>query len=235
MASRWLNFFRWASNICRYNGLLILFWRLLRRALHSLGTLELVTFFEKDLTQPLQEVRPPQGIIAGLATASDISSLVKLMEERNKMIQPGGMKEFENFILSRFQKGGLCFLGKIGEKIVHYNWISFNWEQTLKARTLRLKTDETYCLDAFTLREWRGKGIYPFIHYQALRHLKGKGVRMAYTLVDADNKSSKKTHYLQAWKALGTVLSFIPRGAARGWIFPIMASQTRFLEREIPL
>ncbi len=235
MFARWLNFFEWTGDIRRYNGFWVLLWRLLRRTLHPLGTLELVTFFERDLTQPLQEVRTPQGITAGLAATSDIGSLVKLREERNKVIQPAIIKQLENLVLSRLQKGGLCFTGKTGEKVVHYNWVSFNGEQTLKGRFLRLKDDEAYCLDAFTLREWRGQGIYPFVHYQALRHLKEKGIRMAYTLVDADNKASKKTHVLQAWKPLGTVLSFIPQGASRGWIFPVKASLTRFLERKIPL
>lgn len=229
--SRWLHFFQWTGNILRYDGFLILVWRLLRRTLRPLGNLELVTFFEKDLTQPLREVRPAWGIMAGLATASDIGVLVKLMEERHKMVAPDRIKKSENMVLSRFQKGRLCFLGKTGGEIVHYNWISFNREETLTGRTLRLKADEAYCLDAFTLREWRGRGIYPLVHYQALRHLKEKGIKTAYTLVDADNNSSKKNHVLHAWKALGTVLSFIPRGAARGWIFPIKTSLSRFLKR----
>jgi hypothetical protein len=230
MGSKWLNFFRWTGNILRYEGLWVLSWRLLRRALRPLGNMELVTFFEKDLTQPLREVRPSQGIVVSLARPSDIDTLVKLMEERHRIIEPEITKEFKKLVLSRFQRGGLCFLGKTTEEeIVHYNWVSFNREQTLEGRMLHLEPDEAYCLDAFTLREWRGHGIYPFLHYHALRVLKENGIRKAYTLVDADNKSSQKTHVLQAWKPLGTVLSFIPRGASRGLIFHTKASLSRFL------
>lgn len=189
-----------------------------------------MTFFEKDLTQPLQEVKPTRGITSGLASASDIGPLVKLMDERDKMHGRERITNFENLVLSRFQKGGLCFLGKSGEDIVHYNWIAFNREETLTGRILHLMPDEAYCLDAFTLQEWRGRGIYPWVHYQALRYLKEKGTKMAYTLVDTDNKSSKKTHILHAWHPLGTVLSFVPRGAAKAWVFPIKTSLSRFLE-----
>ncbi len=231
MSSRLSNFVGWSSNILRYNGLLILCWRWLQRGWRPLGTLELVTFLQKDLTQPLIDVKALDGLTITLATVFDIESLVKLMKERQNILGVAETKGIEDLVLSRFQRGSLCFLGKIGPKIIHYNWTSFNWEQSLGGRFVLLKPDEAFCLDAFTLREWRGKGVYPAAHYRMLQVLQQKGYQKAYTLVDADNRSSQKTHYRQAWKALGTALCFTPHGTSQGRIWRIKGKLARFLEK----
>lgn len=234
MSSRLSNFIRWSGNILRYNGLLVLFWQWLRRGLRPLGTLDLVTFFQKDLTQPLIDVKARDDLTIALATVNDIDSLMKLMTERQKILNVAQVKKFESLILSRFQKGSLCLLGKIGKDIIHYNWTSFLWEESMGGRFVHLKPDEAFCLDAFTLREWRGKGVYPAAQYQMLLVLQEKGYRKAYTLVDTDNTSSKKPHYRQGWKTFGTVLCFTPRGTSQGRIWRIKGKLARFLEKESP-
>lgn len=228
------HFFRWTTNILRYNGLRVLLWRLLQRSLLRFGRLELVTFFKRDLTQPLREIQDRVGLTIARATESDLKSLAVLMGERNKIkkVEEEGM--VQPLAQSRFQKGNWCFLGKIGVEIIHYNWISFQGDESLPGHFLQLEKDEAYCLDAFTLREWRGKGIYPAVHYHALHILQQKGFRKAYTLVDLDNKASRKTHHLHGWKAIGTVLCFTPRGASKGWIWPNYKALARFLEKPAP-
>jgi hypothetical protein len=44
--------------LLRYDGFLSLLWQILQPNLSPLGSLKLVTFYQKDLTQPLKEVRP---------------------------------------------------------------------------------------------------------------------------------------------------------------------------------
>jgi hypothetical protein len=194
----------------------------------------LVTFFQKDLAQSLNEPKAPQGLTITLATVSDIPSLVNLMKERQKILEVDEVNIFEDLVLSRFQRGGLCFLGKIGQEIIHYNWTSFNWEESLGGRFAHLKPDEAFCLDAFTLKEWRGQGVYPAALYRMLQTLQEKGYRKAFTLVDTDNKSSIKPHYRQGWKPFGTVLCFTPRGTSKGRIWRINGDLSSLLEEQIP-
>jgi hypothetical protein len=235
MNSRLFNFIRWMGNTLRYNGLMVLSWRLLRRGFRSLGNLKMVTFFLKDLTQPLNEVIARVDLTITLATESDIEPLVKLMKERYKHLDNDLAKKFESLFLYRLQRGGLCFLGKIENEIIHYNWVSFNRNNSLEGRFVDLRPDEALCLDAFTLREWRGKGIYPAAHYRMLQILQAKGYRKAYALVDTDNKSSKKPHFRQGWKPFGTVLCFTPQGSSKSRVWRIKGNPTRFLEEKIPV
>jgi len=225
------NFFCWAADIFRYNGLLALFWRLIGRGFRPLGILGLATFYERELDRPIQEIKAKVDLAVALADQSEIESIIKLAEEREAKERKAKVR---NLILERFQKGSLCFLGKIKTEIVHYNWISFNWDESLAGRFLHLKENEAYFLDAFTLEEWRGGNIYPAVQYHLLDYLKQRGYRKVYTLVDTDNRPSRKIHYFHDWKALGTVICFTPRGAANGWIWRIRGTLAPFLEKQIP-
>src|SRR4030042_1764109 len=229
--TRLKNFFRWAANIFCYNGLLALFWRLICRGFRPLGILGLVTFYERELDQPIQEIKAKVNLAVAPADKSEIESVIKLAEERETKEQKANVR---NLILNRFQKGSLCFLGKIETEIVHYNWISFNWEESLAGRFLHLKENEAFFLDAFTQEEWRGKKIYPAVQSHLFHYLKQRGYRKDYTLVDTDKRPSKKNHFFNCWKPLGTVLCFTPRGAAKGWVWRIRGTLTPFLEKQVP-
>ena len=225
------NFYRWAVNIFRYDGLLALFWRLTCKSFRPLGILGLVTIFERDLDQPIQEIKAKVDLTIAPAEKSEIESIIKLVEARDSN---GQKAKVQNIILNRFQKGSLCFLGKIGTEVVHYNWISFNWDESLAGRFLHLKENEAFFLDAFTLEKWRGEKIYPAVQYQLFHYLKQRGYRKIYTLVDTDNRSSKKTHYFHGWQTIGLVLYFTPRGATEGWVWRIRGTVAPFLEKQIP-
>ncbi len=229
--TRLQNFYHWAVNIFHFDGLLALFWRLICRGFRPLGILELVTIFERELEPPLQEIKAKVDLAVALAEKSEIESIIKLGEERETK---GRKAKIRNLILNRFQKGSLCFLGKIGTEIVHYNWISFNWEESLAGRFLHLKENEAFFLDAFTPEKWRGEKIYPAVQYHIFHYLKQIGYRKVFTLVDIDNRSSKKTHYFHGWQTIGLVLCFTPRGAAKGWVWRIRGNVAPFLEKQIP-
>jgi len=234
MISRLRNFYRWASNILRYNGLLGLIWQLIRKIFHPFGDLGLVTFFEKDLIQPLKEVKAGAELTIVKAQESDMEPLIKLIGERYGSMKSSQRREVENRVLCRFQKGSLCFLGKIRNEVIHYAWISFNWDESLAGRFLHLGIDEALYLDAYTVEKWRGQRIHPAVLHQMLYYLKQRGYRKVYALVDTDNKSSKKTHDLLAWTVFGNALGFTPRGASKGWIWRIKGSLAPFLEKKVP-
>jgi len=151
------NFYRWAVNIFRYEGLSALFWRLICRGFRPFGILGLVTIFERELDQPIQEIKAKMDLAIAPAEKSEIESILKLAEEREAK---GQTAKVRNVILNRFQKGSLCFLGKIGTEIVHYNWISFNWDEFLAGRFLRLKENEAFF---WTPSPWKNGGGKEFI------------------------------------------------------------------------
>ncbi|MGA3085101.1 MAG: GNAT family N-acetyltransferase [Thermodesulfobacteriota bacterium] len=234
MTSRFQNFFKWSSAVLRYNGPMVLLWRLLQKGVSRFGRLEMVTLFEKDLSQPLKDAKKLADLTITLATESDIEPLVKLIGERFKTQESSRIKEFEDLIHQRFKKGSFCFLGKIGKEIVHYAWISFHWGESLGGHFIHLKDDEALLLDAFTLEKWRGQGILPAVVDQMIYYLQQHGYLKFYVLVDTDNKSSKKTFQRLGWLPLGIVFSFTPRGASKGWILPLKRKLAYLLKYYIP-
>lgn len=234
MISFFRKFLNWASPILRYNGWLVLFWRILQRIANCFGRMELVTYFEKDLTQPLKEVKGPPELTVTLAEEVDLPALVERMGERFGTRDVSKLKTYEDIIRSRLQRGCLCFLGKAGKEIIHYNWIAFNWGDSQGGRFLHLQADQALCLDGFTPEPWRGKGVHPAVHFRMLYYLQQHGYLQAYTLVDTDNKSSKKTHHLHNWSSRGVVLSFTPKGKSQGWVWPLKANLRPFLREQIP-
>lgn len=234
MITRIQNFYHWSKSIFHYNGLLGGSWQLFRRVLRPFGNLLLVSFFEKDLTQPLDAVKSKTNLSITLAEESDFKPLIKLVEERHTEGRAIEKNQIRNLILERFNKGSQCFLVKIENKIIHYNWVSYYWEESLGGRFIVLKKNEAFCLDAYTQEKWRGQGIYPAAHYQMLHFLQKKGYRKAYTLVDLDNRSSRKTHFLYGWRTIGTVLCFTKRGSPMGWLWPITGNIAGFLEKQVP-
>lgn len=234
MIRRIRNFFHWILTTFRYRGLFGAVWQLIRRTFRPFGNLECVTFLQRDLTLPLGEAKARGSLTITLAAESDIDPLIRLMAGRFRNLEKEKMGETKDLILRRFQKGSLCFLGKIGEEIIHYNWVSFNREESLGGRFMNLREDQAYCLDAYTQEKWRGQGVYPVAHYRMLDYLRQRGIRKAFTLIDTDNRPSKKIHALHGWKAFGAVLCFTPKGTSQGWVWRIKGNLDHFLEKAIP-
>jgi hypothetical protein len=231
--SRFQRFYRWSKEIIRYNGLMIFLWRLLQRVFRPWGRMELVTFLQKDLRQPLKEVKQPVNLTITIANESDIEPLIELERKRLKTRPVSEINERIDWFRRRFKKGSLCFIAKNGQEPIHYNWISFHSDQALGGYYLHVKENEANCLDAFTLENWRGKGIHPAGHYLMLYYLQQHGYLKAYTLIDADNRSSIKGLQPHGWSNLGIVFCFTPRDASKGWIVPLNRSLANFVKTRL--
>lgn len=225
---RW--YLRRGVDTVRYEGLHILLWRLLKLGLSPLGDLGMVSFCRKDLTQPLGETRAKVHLIISQASEADIDQLATLVAKRygpawkRKLFTTRGIQET---IRERFQQGAKCFVGRIGTEIVHYNWIFFPREESS-----HLSDREPLCDDAFTVEEWRGKGIHGAVNNQMLLFLQQSGFRTAYTLVETDNISSQKALQRLGWDFYGTLLHFNPhrsdkvlRWEVRGPLDPFVAEE----------
>jgi len=219
----------------------ILLWRMLRMCIFPLGVMGLTTFCEKDLTQPLREIRAKVPLNIGQATESDIEQLVTLTKIRygpaKNMLGQYKNRGIRDTILERFQQGHRCFVGKIGTEIVHYNWVFFHRKESVAGtgRFITLRDDEALMDDAYTAEACRGKAIHTAVHNQMLLFLQQTGYRKAYTVVNSDNKSSQKTHRRLGWKISGTMFYFIPRGTEKAWICPINGTLIPFAEEQTPI
>jgi hypothetical protein len=216
---------RWYSrrtlDTLRYEGLHILLWRTLSQCVSPLGTLQPWTFYQRDLTRPIDEMVPRVAVSVTLAGESDVDQLATLVARRYGPtgIGPYEVRGIRGTILHRLRRGLLCFIARIGTEIVHYNWIAFQPEESLgdAGALIVLGDGEAYCSDAYTADAWRGQGIHTVVLHRMLVFLQQAGYRTAYTDVGSDNKSSWKTHERLGWEVCGAALDFKPRGADRIW------------------
>jgi hypothetical protein len=202
------------------------------------GSLGLLNFFQKDLTKPLREIRAKVELTVGQATESEIDQLTNLVEMRyanSRSLEWYSKLGIRETIQQRFQRGCKCFVGKIGNEIVHYNWIFFHSEETEPGlgRFLLMKDDEALCNDGFTSEAWRGRSIHTKVNNEMLRFLQQTGYRRVYTIAGTQTKSSQKGLYRVGWEYSGTMLFFIPRGAQEGRIFRLRGSLDPFMEKPI--
>lgn len=205
---RWL--LNYGLNSIRYEGLPILCWRMLRWVISIFGDLRAISFCRKDLTLPLEEFKAHPDLTICQATDADIDQLVALFEKRwsgkqkEKLFKTRSIKDT---ITEQFNQGSICFLGKIETESVHYNWIFFD-RKDYEHYYVQLRDDEALCDDAYTVDQWRGKGIHASVNNHMLHFLQQAGYRTAYTVVLSDNKSSKKALQRLGWNFYGSLIYF---------------------------
>jgi hypothetical protein len=222
-----------------YEGPQYVFLRMMPFLVSPLGSLGILNFFQKDLTEPLRGIRTNMNLVVSQATESDIEELTTLVKKRyahSTNLEWYSKLGIRDTILQRFGRGCKCFIGKIGKEIVHYNWVFFHWEETEPGtgRFIHLKNDEALCNDGFTPEEWRGKSIHAAVNNQMLRFLKQTGYRKAYTVVGLQSRSSQKAIHRIGWIYSGTMLYFIPRRSERAWIWRMKGSVDPFVTEYIP-
>jgi len=224
---RW--YWRRVSDTVRYEGLHILLWRILRWCLSPLVDLGFINFYQRDLTQPLGEIRARVDLNVTQTTESDIQQLVAL-----ESIASRHKRDFQDEILELFRRGYRCFVGKIGTEIVHYNWISFHrkeWKD--ESHLIQLSNDEAFCHRGYTAEAWRGKAIHGAVNNQMLLFLREAGYRRAYTSAYMDNRSSQKALHRLGWELSCTLLYFLPRGAKKAWIWRLKGTLEPLVEKQI--
>ena len=98
-------------------------------------------------------------------------------------------KYSEKELLSWVNKGKKCFAAKYKGEISAFMWIDLD-ECKWQKLNFRLKDNEAYLFDMFTMKSFRGKGIAPYLRYQSYKILKDKGRDKIYSLSDFFNSPS---------------------------------------------
>lgn len=214
----------------RYDGAWVAWWAL-TRCVRRFGHLELAFLYERDLTQPLSAARPRIAVELAQATAADAAEIAALMVESDANEVA---REVHDAIVRRLARGEICFVARAGARIVHHNWISFGWKESLAGRVIILAKDAAYCGGAYTAEGWRGLAIHTEVNAAMLRFLRDHGYRRAYTFVRADNRSSRKTMQRLGWKRSGVMAAFTPRGAAQARIWRLAGTLDPFVGQRVP-
>ncbi|MFC1709610.1 GNAT family N-acetyltransferase [Candidatus Omnitrophota bacterium] len=97
----------------------------------------------------------------------------------------------ESKALERLEKGHKCFGMKYNGEIVAFMWFVFD-EFSLKPYNPRLNEHEAYLSDMYTMREFRGRGVAPYLRYQSYKVLREMGRDTFYSITDFFNTSAKK-------------------------------------------
>ena len=227
---------RLAVNTIRYEGLHVLLWRLLQYSLSPLGRLGMLSFCRKDLTQRLLENQAKVDLTINQAIEADIDQLAMLVSSRYGPSQRRELfseRSIPETILDQFEHGAKCFVARIGEEIVHYNWIFFHkkiWEPG--PCYITMGNHETLCDDAFTPEKWRGKAIHGAVHNEMLIFLQRSGFETAYTLVNSFNLSSKKALQKLGWDFFANLLYFIPHKSQKTLALKVRGSIDPFKVRK---
>ncbi|MCZ6890380.1 MAG: hypothetical protein O7H39_17970 [Gammaproteobacteria bacterium] len=223
----------------RYDGVLILFWKVLVKGLSPFCRLGMEILFEKDLTRPLKSSYARVDVLVGEATEADVDQLVAL-EFGTPIDDETNLSDAEEFAeavraqmracvteeyLDAFRRGDKCFIGKVGDEIVHKNWTRFQWVQPIPGCEFSLQTgEEVFTSDAFTPEDWRGYGIHEFVNNEMLRSARQAGYRRAYTMTDITKTGSRRGVLRVGWERCGKLLYLIPRGLGKTFIIRLGGS-----------
>jgi len=222
-----------ARRILRYQGLPVLLWRGLVKGLSPVVALKLVSLYQKDLTQPLPEVRARIEMAIEQAREADVDRILDMGvgDDPTVHLTPDRRLRLLDRQLRDFREGGLCFVARVGSELVHSNWIRFRGVEVVPGRHLRLGPGEAYMTDGFTVKRWRGHGIHAAVNVHMLRYLQQAGYRRAYTYALAENLISRRGLHRAGWELTGVLLavSFLGRGplvrALRGDLHPWVEDQ----------
>jgi GNAT superfamily N-acetyltransferase len=224
----------------RYDGMASFSLRLLAKGLRPFAHVGIVRLYRKDLRRPVAR-RPAQSPIQVVeATEADTDRLVALVES---YVSPQGelgreqRLRLRQGLVKRFQRGWRCFVAKAGPEIIHYNWMAFDWADSLEPELgffIIPGEDEVFCLDAYTAEPWRGKGVHTAVLSEMLTFLQERGYRTAYTNVALDKKSAWKTHEKLGWDLSGVMLYLRLRGTHRTWARALAGTLAPFVEKGQP-
>lgn len=231
---------REARESLRYDGAVILAWRVLTKLLSPVVHLDVQVLFEIDLTQPIEARAPRIDCLIEQATESDLDRILDsrftplervdesrlsdeeeyehLRRERDYVRMRGSVREEMRHAL---RAGELCFVARVGEAIAHSNWIQFHWCGRVAGRPIQLRPGEVYSTEAYTDTRWRGMALHEAVLSRMLRHAQSLGCQRAYTIADLTNVRSRKGVVRVGWKRRGHHLFVKPRKLNRTWIIQL--------------
>jgi hypothetical protein len=94
-------------------------------------------------------------------------------------------------MIKGLNNGQLCIGLEHNNEIAAYMFIELN-DFTFNHRTFKLKDNEAYLLNMWTLHSFRGNNLAPYLRYQSYQMLKEQGRDVKFSITQYFNKSSIK-------------------------------------------
>jgi GNAT superfamily N-acetyltransferase len=95
-------------------------------------------------------------------------------------------------LLSRLQKGKLCFGAKYRGEVVAFSWWNLTEGAIWSHPIFPLKEHEAFFFDSYTLERFRGMGIAPYMRYRCYEELAKLGREQCYSITAVWNPPAAK-------------------------------------------
>lgn len=234
MIDRLRGYYRTAVEDLRYQGLPVVLSKIVTKLALPVARLEFHILYEYDLTRPIREhpARVDTEYRIELATEADLVNVVDLQmpppppapaelsdaEDYSRAQLERSRAEAYANLLTAMRAGEICFLFRIGDELVHCNWMRFSSCGHVAQRPVELDADEIYMTDGYTAEHWRGRGVHVAVNAQMLRYAREHGLRRAWTITDSTKAISRRGLRRIGWRWSGQLLYVTPRRLGRTWL-----------------
>ncbi len=191
----------------RYRGTGVCLFMAGYRLVQRLIPLECIVFFRMDTSV----LSPGKGGVS--FNVRKLSSTEIEILDSNRYDLSG----FENIDMRR---GHECFAA-CRDQIIGYVWVNYDSIYDDKLLDINLSAGQAYLYKAFTLPEYRGRGIYPELLQRVCRILKERGVHTILIATSIENRSSFRGIQKAGFERLGTVF-YVKMGPFQKRIVPPM-------------
>lgn len=232
---RLLGYYRTAVDDLRYQGLPVVLWKILAKLAMPVAKLEFHILFEYDLRQPIEmpTARVDADYRIELATEADLASVLDLQIAPLPPLSEDTLSDAEDYqraqierlradayynLLTAMRAGEICFLLRIGDELVHSNWMRFSTCAHVPQRPVELADDEIYMTDGYTAERWRGRGVHGVVNAYMLRYAQDRGLKRAWTITDITKGGSRRGVRRVGWQRCGQLVYITPRKLGRTWL-----------------
>ncbi len=97
----------------------------------------------------------------------------------------------KDIVKARFEQGEVCGVAWSNSAVVSYCWLAFKQAEVGEInRYIKLREKELYLYDAFTLPDYRGRGLFPALLTAILGHARSQGYSRALIFSNSKNRPS---------------------------------------------
>jgi hypothetical protein len=136
---------------------------------------------EKDLQEPIPDIKPPIELEIGIASTDDLRCIEDQIDGEYLKVFQDGVK-----------MGNTCFVAKTNGHIAGFSWLSFQDVPLVFGASARYPQDTAHSYHSLVFPEFRGNKVFQCLSRELYIYLKSKGYRYACNLVTRKNVPSIK-------------------------------------------
>jgi hypothetical protein len=99
-----------------------------------------------------------------------------------------------NEMKARLQRGDLCFVASVGDRLAHYSWTQFAGQHEIRdvGQEFTIAPNEAWIYHCRTAAWARGRGIYPFVLVRIEKLCATRGCSSVWIYTDTENTASQR-------------------------------------------